>query len=344
MIRKLRELLLIPSPTGFTTAAMRWLETELKAVGASPVLTRKGAMTWTLPGGAGEARAVAAHMDTLGAMVKEVKFNGRLKLTMLGGYDWATVEGEYCTVHTASGKRFTGTVVNIKQSSHVWGAELRELKRTADTLEVRVDALLNGRALQNWNDTRALGIEVGDYVSWDTRTEVLESGYIKSRHIDNKAGVAVMLEVTRAVLRDGLTLAAPVHFLVTNYEEVGHGAAHGIPEAVAELVAIDMAAIGDGQSSSELHCTLCVKDSGGPYDHDLSQRLRRIASAVGIELKVDTYPYYSSDATAAWNAGGNFRAALIGPGVDASHAYERTHVRALEDTAKLLLAYLQDAS
>jgi putative aminopeptidase FrvX len=341
IVQKLREMLLIPSPTGFTTRAMAWLEAELRAIGATPVLTRKGAMTWTLPGGGADPRAIAAHMDTLGAMVKEVKFNGRLKLTALGGYDWSTVEGEYCTIHTASGAEFTGTVLSVKQSTHVWGAEARDLKRTAETLEVRVDALLHGKALLNWNDTRALGIEVGDYVSWDTRTEILDSGYIKSRHLDNKAGVAAMLEVTRAVLEDGLVLPAPVHFLVTNYEEVGHGAAHGIPDDVAEVVAIDMAAIGDGQNSSELHCSICVKDSGGPYDFDLSQRLRRLARESNIELRVDTYPYYASDATAAWIGGGNFRAALIGPGVDASHAYERTHTRALEDTAKLLLAYVQ---
>ncbi|NJK45367.1 MAG: M42 family metallopeptidase [Pleurocapsa sp. SU_196_0] len=337
----MRDLLLIPSPTGFTKRATDWLEAELRSVGATPKLTRKGAVTWTLPGGNGAPRAVAAHVDTLGAMVKEVRYNGRLRLTQLGGYDWNTVEGEHCTVHTSSGQEFTGTVVTVKQSTHVWGGDARDLKRSAETLEVRLDALLNGAALQNWHDTRALGIEVGDYVSWDTRTQILENGYIKSRHLDNKAGVAIQLEVTRAVLRDGLQLPAPVHFLVTTYEEIGHGAAHGVPEDTEELVAIDMAAIGDGQTSSELHCTLCVKDSGGPYDHDLSQKLRALARDARIDLKVDIYPYYASDATAAWRAGGDFRAALIGPGVDASHAFERTHVKALEDTARLLLEYLQ---
>jgi putative aminopeptidase FrvX len=341
IVSKLRDLLLIPSPTGFTKRATDWLEVELRAVGAMPTLTRKGAVTWTLPGGDGEARGIAAHVDTLGAMVKEVRYNGRLRLTQLGSYDWSTVEGEHCTVHTSSGAEFTGTVVTVKQSTHVWGADARELKRTTESLEVRLDALVHGAAIQNWHDTRALGIEVGDFVSWDPRTQVLENGYIKSRHLDNKAGVAVMLEVTRAVLQDGLALPAPVHFLVTTYEEVGHGAAHGIPGDVSEVVAIDMAAIGDGQTSSELHCTLCVKDSGGPYDHDLSQRLRRLARDAKMDLKVDTYPYYASDATAAWRAGGDFRAALIGPGVDASHAFERTHTRALEDTAKLLLAYVK---
>jgi putative aminopeptidase FrvX len=342
MVDKLRELLLIPSPTGYTDAACAWLETELKALGVTPQRTRKGALTWTLPGGTQAPRAVAAHVDTLGAMVREVKYNGRLKLTPLGGFDPSTIEGEHCTVHTSSGTTLTGTVLSVKQSTHIFGADARELKRTFDTLEVRLDALLNGAQLANWHDTRALGVEVGDFVSWDPRTQVLENGYIKSRHLDNKAGVAAMLSVTRAVMQDGLELPAPVHFLVTTYEEVGHGAAHGIPAEAEEVVAIDMAAVGDGQNSTEMHCSLCVKDSGGPYDHALGMRLRKLAKRAGLELKVDTYPFYSSDATAAWNAGADFRAALIGPGVDASHAFERTHTRALEDTAKLLLEYVRD--
>lgn len=341
MVEKLRQLLLIPSPTGFTTAATDWLIAELSELGVTAQRTRKGAVTWTLAGGAAKSRAIAAHIDTLGAMVKEVKYNARLKLTPLGGYDPSTIEGEECKIHTASGAEFTGTVLSTKQSTHVWGAEGRQSRRTFETLEVRVDALLHGSALVNWHDTRALGIEVGDFVSWDTRTQILGNGYIKSRHLDNKAGVAAMLEVTRQVVKDGLELPGAIHFLVTNYEEVGHGAAHGIPPEAVEVVAIDMAAVGDGQTSSELHCSICVKDSGGPYDHDLSQRLRGLAKAAGIDLKVDTYPFYSSDATAAWNAGGDFAAALIGPGVDASHAFERTHTRAIEDTAKLLLEYIK---
>ena len=341
MVEKLRQLLLIPSPTGFTTAATDWLIAELSELGVTAQRTRKGAVTWTLAGGAAKSRAIAAHIDTLGAMVKEVKYNARLKLTPLGGYDPSTIEGEECKIHTASGAEFTGTVLSTKQSTHVWGAEGRQSRRTFETLEVRVDALLHGSALVNWHDTRALGIEVGDFVSWDTRTQILGNGYIKSRHLDNKAGVAAMLEVTRQVVKDGLELPGAIHFLVTNYEEVGHGAAHGIPPEAVEVVAIDMAAVGDGQTSSELHCSICVKDSGGPYDHDLSQRLRGLAKAAGIDLKVDTYPFYSSDATAAWSAGGDFAAALIGPGVDASHAFERTHTRAIEDTAKLLLEYIK---
>ena len=178
MIEKLRQLLLIPSPTGFTSAATDWLRLELTELGVSPRLTRKGAVTWTLAGGAAKSRAIAAHVDTLGAMVKEVKYNARLKLTPLGGYDPSTIEGEQCVIHTSSGAGFTGTVLSTKQSTHVWGTEGRELKRTFEALEVRIDALLHGHALVNWHDTRALGIEVGDFVSWDTRTQEIGRAHV----------------------------------------------------------------------------------------------------------------------------------------------------------------------
>ena len=333
---QLLTLLRTPSPTGWTDQAMQVLSNMLLELGVQPECTPKGALYWTLQGeGEGKTVAFSAHIDTLGAMVKEIKENGRLKLTMLGGYDWATVEGEYCTVHLNDGQTLTGTVVNTRQSTHVWGPELRDLKRTEETIEVRLDAR-TGSA----EDTRALGVQVGDFVSWDPRAVLTDAGYLKSRHLDNKAAVAIFLGVTKAILEQKLPLKHTVHFFISNYEEVGHGASVGIPLGTEELIAVDMAAIGKGQTSSEHHCTLCVKDSSGPYDHALGNRLRQAAQRAGIELKIDIYPYYGSDASAAWRAGGNYPAALIGPGVDASHAYERTHLDALQDTGKLVLGYV----
>jgi putative aminopeptidase FrvX len=339
LLQTLRQLLDIPSPTGYTTEAVLWLERELKNIGANPSLSRKGALRWSVAGGKAAPKAVLAHVDTLGAMVKEIKYNGRLRLTMLGGYEWGTVEGEYCQVHTQSGRVLSGTVVNVRQSTHVWGSALAESKRNSETLEVRLDATLDSRAIQSAADVRALGIGVGDFVSWQPRTEVFENGYIKSRFLDNKAGVAVLLEVTKALFASKKKPNSRIDFIVTNYEEVGHGAAGTVAADVTEVVAVDMAAIGDGQTSSEMHCTLCVKDSSGPYDFALGQTLRLAASKAGVDLKVDIYPYYSSDASAAWNAGLDARCALIGPGVDASHAYERTHINALLETGKVLMAY-----
>ncbi len=330
----LLELLSIPSPTGYTHHAMKRVEHYLKDLKVPFEYTPKGALIWTIKGKKGPAKAVAAHIDTLGAVVKEIKKNGRLKLSMIGGYDWATIEGAECIVHRFDESQITGTVVNEKQSSHVFGQELRDLKRTADVMEVRLDAETCTRA-----ETEALGIEVGNFISFQSQAELI-NGFIKGRHIDNKAAVAIALAVTKEMLASKQKPASDVHFFISNYEEVGHGAAIGIPE-VAELLCIDMAAVGKGQTSDEYSVTLCIKDSSGPYDYGMNQRLMKLAKENSVDLKTDIYNYYSSDASASWRAGGNHRAALIGPGVDASHAFERTHQKALEATSKLLLAYLQ---
>lgn len=330
-------LLETPSPTGFTAAAVELIEAELASMGVASTRSRKGAVTWEVPGRSGEGHITfSGHVDTLGAMVKAIKPSGRLALSMLGGYDWATIEGEDVKVHTSLGRVLTGTVVNTKQSGHVHGPALRDLKRDAAVMEVRLDEVTASSS-----ETRVLGVEVGDFVSLDARPRLMPSGYIKSRHIDNKAAVALFLAVTRSLLQQAPVRTVAFH--VSTYEEVGHGAATGIPTQTEELIAVDMAAVGTGQTSSEHHCSLCVADSGGPYDHALSNRLRSVAARSGVDLKVDIYPYYSSDGTAAWRAGGDFPVALIGPGVDASHAYERTHTQALEQTGRLILAYCLEA-
>ncbi|CAM4228925.1 M42 family metallopeptidase [Deinococcus marmoris] len=326
-------LLDTPSPTGFTEAAVALIEKEVAALGITPTRTRKGALTWEVPGSSEGHVTFSGHTDTLGAMVKGIKTNGRLRLSMLGGYDWATVEGEDVRVHTQSGRVVTGTVVNIRQSTHVHGAALRDLKREASVMEVRLDEQTASAA-----ETRTLGIGVGDFVSYDARPRVTAAGYIKSRHLDNKAAVAIFLAVTKELINT--PPAKTVAFHVTTYEEVGHGAATGIPPHTDELIAVDMAAVGEGQTSNE-HCvTLCVADSSGPYDHALGNRLRAAAVRADLDLRVDMYPFYGSDGSAAWRAGGDYPVALIGPGVDASHAYERMHTDALRDTAALILTYL----
>lgn len=334
--RTLADLLRIPSPTGYAHRAVEYMAAEFQRLGVAVRHTRKGALLALLPGGSGSPRALAAHVDTLGGMVKEVKTGGRLRLTKIGGFNWHTVTGEYCTVHTLDGREYTGTVLPIRISTHVHGPKLGELKWEDDELEVRLDERVGDAA-----GVKALGIQVGDYVSWDPRTTVTPAGFIKSRHLDNKAAAAVFLGVAQAVQAHKLALPAPVHLFVSNYEEVGHGASAGIPAEVEELVAVDMAAVGQGQTSDEFSCTVCVKDSSGPYDCGLSRRLIELAREHSIAHQVDIYPYYGSDASAALRAGLEARTALIGPGVDASHAYERTHMDALRETARLILAYIQ---
>jgi putative aminopeptidase FrvX len=269
-------------------------------------------------------------------MVKEIKANGRLKLSRIGGLVMGGVETEGCWVLTQSGQRIRGSYLLHEASGHVYGAAAHESKRSEDSMEVRLDAHTSSA-----EDTRALGINIGDFVAFDTRTEVTD-GFVRSRFLDDKACVANLVSAIKTLAEAGLQPAQTTYFHFSNYEEVGHGASAGIPAEVQELVAVDMAAVGDGQESDEYHATLCVKDSGGPYHHGLSQKLRRLAKIYDIPHKIDIYPNYGSDGEAFWRAGGDVAVALIGPGVDASHNYERTHIAALEATTNWVVAYLLD--
>lgn len=332
----LKGLLNTPSPTGYTDEAIDFTR---KAFSAFPQIalerTRKGALLVTLPGERDDfPRALTAHVDTLGAMVKEIKSNGRLRMTQLGGYAWNAVEGEGCTVITLGGKKIRGSILIQAASSHVHGAKTSSMTRDADNLEVRLD-----ERTASEGETRNLGIEVGDFIAFDPRVEIT-NGFVRSRHLDDKACVASLVAAAKALHEAGKKPRQTTHFLVSNFEEVGHGASTGFPTEVGELVVVDMAAVGEGQTSDEFHATVCVKDSGGPYHHALSSRLRHLAEQHGIAYKVDIYPYYGSDGGALLRTGADLQVALIGPGVDASHNYERTHTDALVATTQWVLAYL----
>ncbi len=334
----LTDLLRAPSPTGYTEAALTCVSTWLSAHVPEVEIhsTRKGGLLAVWPGERDDApRALTAHVDTLGAMVKEIKANGRLKLSKIGGYPWQFVEGEGVWIHPArGGDPIPGTLLHTYASVHVYGQKAREAPRDDEHMEVRLDARVTTAA-----EVRQLGIEVGDFVSFDPRV-VWHEGFVRSRHLDDKAGVASVMIAWQALAAAGLRPRQTTYFLVSNYEEVGHGAAAGLPSEITELVAVDMAAVGAGQASDEFHVSLCVKDSGGPYHYGLSQRLRQLADAYNIPYKVDVYPYYGSDGEAAWRAGADVAVALIGPGVDASHNYERTHMEALLATTRWIEAYL----
>lgn len=332
----LTRLLNTPSPTGFAEKAVLLTEETLADFPELKISrNRKGALLVEWPGAEATApRGLTAHADTLGAMVKDIKPNGRLKLTQIGGYAWNTIEGEGATVFATNGKTVRGTVLLSMASSHVFGRHVSETKRDEDSMEVRLDARTS-----SVEDTHALGIEVGDFIAFDPRVELTE-GFVRSRHLDDKACVACIVGAVKALHDAGIAPKQRTHLLISNYEEVGHGASTGFPQDMTELVAVDMAAVGNGQTSDEFHSTLCVKDSGGPYHYDLSQKLRRLAEEHAIPYRVDIYPYYGSDGEAYWRAGADVAVALIGPGVDASHNYERTHTEAIVATTQWLLAYL----
>ena len=336
LLEILVDLLNIPSPTGFTDRAISYVEDALnKFSDLSLAATRKGALAATWPGEKKNTpRALTAHIDTLGAMVKEIKSNGRLKLTPIGGFAWNTVEGEGCTVFTNKGEEVRGSLLLSQASAHVYGAKVKDSKRDVDNMEVRLDSRTTSK-----DETLKLGIEVGNFVAFDPRVEIT-NGFVRSRHLDDKACVAAMLAAVKALQDAGMKPSQTTTLHISNYEEVGHGAASGFPPDITELVAADMAAVGDGQTSDEFHATLCVKDSGGPYHHGLSQKLRQLAEENEIPHKVDIYPYYGSDGEAYWRAGGDVAVALIGPGVDASHNYERTHMDALIATTNWIIAYM----
>lgn len=330
----LQELLAIPSPSGFCSRILGRVEEEASRLGWKAELTPKQSCIITIPGAPGEGTiALSAHVDTLGAMVRSIKPNGTLRITSVGGYTMNSIEGEYCTVHTRDGDAITGTLLTTSPSVHVF-KNARELKREEENVEVRLDAPVSSKA-----DAARLGIRNGDFISFDPRTRLLDNGYIKSRHLDDKAGVACLFGLADLLRRTGAAPQKTVKLIITSYEEVGHGAAY-LPEDVEEMIAVDMGAIGDDLSCTERDVSICAKDSSGPYDYAMTTRLIHLAEKHKLRFAVDIYPQYGSDASAALRGGNNIRAALVGPGVHASHSMERTHRDALMQTISLLAAYV----
>lgn len=333
---QLERLLNIASPTGDTLEAISYLESEFKTLGISTRRTNKQALIASIEGiNSEEAITLSAHVDTLGAMVEEIKSNARLKISQLGGYVWNTIEGEYIIVNTLDDRQITGTIVSTKASVHVHGTKASTSERDGDSLEIRLD-----ERVEDKQDVLDLGINIGDFVYLDPRVSLTETGFVKSRHLDDKAGVVSILAVAKYLRDQEIKPRNTLHFFISNYEEVGHGASAAIPENTVDFLAIDMAAVGEGQTSDEFSVTICAKDSTGPYDLEFRKQLICLAKDEGLSYKIDIYPSYGSDASAALRAGHDFRTALIGPGVDASHAYERTHLEAIQHTIRLALLYL----
>lgn len=332
------DLLNAPSPTGYHREAIDYVRRAFEALHMPELIlwtTRKGALMAKLPGHRSDAPVgITGHVDTLGLMVKEIKGNGRLKCTNLGGILWGAIESELVTVRTNDDRRYRGSIAPANTSVHV-NRRIQTLERDGDSMEIRLDERTRSAA-----ETRALGINVGDFVFVDPRVEVTAAGFIRSRFLDDKAGVAAIYGALLAMKNAGAKPLQDTYILIANYEEVGHGGAAGFPADLAELVTIDMGAIGEGQAGDEFSVSICVKDGGGPYHFDLNNKLRTLAEKHNIPVNLDIYVYYSSDGTAFWRAGGDAQVALIGPGVDASHAYERTHLESVEHTAHLILRYL----
>ena len=333
----LKKLTSIASPTGFTREVSDYLVEEVERLGYTAIRTNKGGVNVVVKGkNDNKHRVVTAHVDTLGAMVRGVKADGRLKMAKIGVYPWNMVEGETCLVHVAStGETVSGTILIHQTSTHVY-RDAGTAERTEDNMEVRLDA-----KVRNEKETRDLGIDVGDFISFDPRTIITETGFIKSRFLDDKVSAAILLDLLRKYKEENIQLPHTTHFMFSVFEEVGHGANSNLPKEAVEYLAVDMGAMGDDQQTDEYTVSICVKDASGPYNYEFRNHLVQLAKENGIQYKLDIYPYYGSDASAAMRAGAEVKHALLGAGIESSHSYERTHIDSVEETYKMVNVYLQ---
>ena len=328
-------LLAVDSPTGYTDRAAAWVKAASEALGFPARRTVKGGVIADLGGADAEnALLLEAHTDTLGGMVAEIKGSGRLRLSPLGGMEANNAETENVRIYTRDGRTVEGTLQLGNASVHVNG-EYRTAARNWDTVEVVPD-----EDVRCAEDTRRLGIEVGDIVCFDPRPRRTASGYLKSRFLDDKLSVGILLGLARYLRDTGAVPARRVYVHVTVYEEVGHGGAGSVPDGVTEAISVDMGCVGDGVRCTERQVSICAKDSGGPYDYETVGRLIAAAKAAGADYAVDVYPHYGSDVEATLGSGADIRHGLIGAGVYASHGYERSHIDGVRHTLALLAAYL----
>ncbi|MDO4554599.1 MAG: M42 family metallopeptidase [Lachnospiraceae bacterium] len=333
----LEEILAIGSTAGDTYDAMERCREEFEKYDMETEYTKKGAIIGYLKGeDDSKQRLISAHVDTIGAMVKEIKDNGRLKISLIGGYSFNTIEGENLIVKTCEGKTYTGTYLPVKASIHVFSDVVKEELRTEESMEIRLD-----EDVKTAEDTLALGIRVGDFVFFDTRTVVLPNGYIKSRYLDDKACIAMVFGAIKYMKENGLKPAHTIQFYISNYEEIGHGVSQFAPE-VEEHLALDIGTVGPGHTSDEKKVTVLAKDSRTPYDFRFRNRLATLAKKAGIGYVVDVHFRYGSDASISALAGQEPNFACIGPGVEATHHYERTHIDGIENGAKLIVEYIRE--
>jgi len=336
LIHQLKELLSIPSPSGYSDQIVHYVGKELEKLGIDFEVTRRGSIRATLPGKQNTLdRAVTVHLDTLGAMVSRLKDNGKLALTPIGNWSSRFAEGGRVTIFTQAGPK-RGTVLPLKASGHAWGDAVDSLPVGWDHVELRVDEVCACK-----KDLADNGFDIGDIIAFDALPEITENGFINARYLDDKAGAAVVLTVAKALAGAGMVLPVDCHLIFTIFEEIGFGASSDVYADVSEMVVIDLAPVAPDQNSSEYAATIAMKDQAGPFDYHLCQKLVHLSRRCDINFRKDIFTYYRSDSASAIEAGHDARTALVGFGVDASHGYERTHISALTATARLISEYIQ---
>ncbi len=334
IMEKTTEVLAIDSPTGYTKNAAEYVVKEYEKLGYKPVMTVKGGVLVDLGGkNKDDGVVLAAHIDTLGAIVCEIKSNGNLKVSPLGGMNPNNAEAENCRIVTRFNGIYQGTFQLNNASIHV-NKDYNDTKRGYSEMEIVLDEKVSSK-----EDTEKLGIMVGDIVCFDPRTTITESGYIKSRFLDDKLSVGILLGYAKYLKEEGIELENRMYHYITVYEEVGHGGAASIPDGVKEVISVDMGCVGDGLGCTERQVSICAKDSAGPYNYDVVTNMIKAAKDNNIDFAVDVYPFYGSDVDVTLGAGFDIRHGLIGAGVYASHGYERSHRDGVENTLKLLMNY-----
>ncbi|MGX7168967.1 M42 family metallopeptidase [Facklamia hominis] len=338
-LERVKALTQIPSPTGYAQDILDHIQKDLSDKGIQAQSTHKGGLLVTLEGKDTQRhRFMTAHVDTLGAMVRAIKPDGRLKLDLIGGYMYNAIEGVYCLVHAAqTGKTYSGTILMHQTSVHVY-RDARTAERNQTNMEVRLDY-----PVFSPEDVAELGVQVGDFISLDPRAEITDSGFLKSRHLDDKVSVALLIEAMEAIQKGELSLAHTTHFYISNNEEIGYGGNSNIDSRVEEYIAVDMGALGDDQTSDEYTVSICAKDASGPYHVGLRNQLVSLCQENEIPYKIDIYPLYQSDASGAMFSGHDVKHGLFGAGIDASHAFERTHATSVNATYELIRHYLESS-
>lgn len=332
-LKLFEKLMSIASPTGYTQKKINFIENYCQSLGFQTQRNHKGNLMVYIKGNESYTIGLSAHVDTLGLMVRSIRSDGHLNFTTLGGPLLSTYDGEYVQIHTRNNHIYTGTVLTTSPSVHVY-CDAKNKVHDDTNMYVRLD-----EKVYSANDTKKLGIQNGDIISINPKFEITASGYIKTRFLDDSASVFLFLELLKKIKEDNLSFNSTICFIFTTYEEVGHGAAH-IPN-VDELLAVDMGCIGKDLTCTEEMVSICAKDSSGPYDYEMISELEKIAKDNDLSYAIDIYPFYGSDASSALRGGNDIKCALIGAGIHASHGMERTHLNGLENTFKLLLAYIQ---
>ena len=325
-----KKILAIDSPTGYCKNVIEYVNKEVKKMGYQTSMNNKGNLFIHVEGKSDKTIGLCAHVDTLGLMVRSIKENGDLSFTNVGGPIIPTLDGEYCRVITRDKKVYTGTILSDYPAAHVY-EESKTAIRKCENMHIRLDEIV-----KNKEDVTALGIENGDFIAIDSKTVYTDSGFLKSRFLDDKLSVACLILKEKNIVPSNNVI-----MIISTYEEVGHGSS-SIPENISELVAVDMGCIGEDLSCSEYDVSICAKDSSGPYDYEIVSKFIELAKSNNLNYAIDIYPFYGSDVSAALRGGNDIKGGLIGPGVHASHGMERSHKMAIDNTIKLILAYLQD--